>query len=159
MEKSYKTGLGFGLTSGIITTLGLIVGLFAGTHSKQVVLAGILTIAIADAFSDSLGIHISEESKTQSTTLDIWKATITTFISKMLFALIFIIPLLLMPINSAVIVSVIIGMVILGIFSYYIGVSRNSSPIKTIIEHLLIGLVVIFLTNYLGNVISETIIK
>ncbi|MBW2265656.1 MAG: hypothetical protein JRF28_05735, partial [Deltaproteobacteria bacterium] len=56
MKHALKTGLSFGLTSGTITTLGLMVGLHSGTHSKLVVLGGILTIAIADAFSDALGI-------------------------------------------------------------------------------------------------------
>ena len=55
--------MSFGLTSGIITTLGLIVGLHSGTHSKLAVIGGILTIAMADAFSDALGIHVSEESE------------------------------------------------------------------------------------------------
>jgi len=62
-----KVGFSFGLTSGIITTLGLMVGLNAGTHSKLVVIGGILTIAIADAFSDALAIHISEESENRHT--------------------------------------------------------------------------------------------
>jgi acid phosphatase family membrane protein YuiD len=60
MKDSLRTGISFGLTSAVITTLGLMVGLHSGTHSKIVVLAGILTIAIADAFSDALGIHVSE---------------------------------------------------------------------------------------------------
>jgi len=55
MKDSLRTGISFGLTSAVITTLGLMVGLHSGTHSKIVVLAGILTIAIADAFSDALG--------------------------------------------------------------------------------------------------------
>ena len=63
MNHSVKVGFSFGLTSAVITTLGLIVGLNAGTHSKLVVLGGIITIAIADAFSDALGIHVSEESE------------------------------------------------------------------------------------------------
>ena len=63
MKPSYRTGLSFGLTSGIITTLGLIVGLNGSTHSKFAVIGGILTIAIADAFSDALGIHVSQESQ------------------------------------------------------------------------------------------------
>jgi hypothetical protein len=50
MKDSIRTGISFGLTSAVITTLGLMVGLHSGTHSKIVVLAGILTIAIADAF-------------------------------------------------------------------------------------------------------------
>ena len=61
-KHSLRIGFSFGLTSGIITTLGLMVGLHAGTHSRLAVIGGILTIAIADAFSDALGIHISEES-------------------------------------------------------------------------------------------------
>ena len=63
LKHSIKIGFSFGLTSGIITTLGLMVGLHYGTGSKLVVLGGILTIAIADAFSDALGIHMAEESE------------------------------------------------------------------------------------------------
>jgi len=48
------------------------VGLHSGTHSKIVVLAGILTIAIADAFSDTLGIHVSEEANDTNTVKQIW---------------------------------------------------------------------------------------
>jgi len=80
IKQSFKTGLSFGLTSGIITTLGLIVGLHSGTHSKMVVIGGILIIAIADAFSDALGIHISEESENEHTTREVWESSIATLI-------------------------------------------------------------------------------
>ena len=63
MNHSLKTGLAFGLTSGTITTIGLMVGLHSGTHSSLIVVGGILTIAVADAFSDALGIHIAEEAE------------------------------------------------------------------------------------------------
>ena len=55
MREAFRTGASFGLTSGVLTTLGLIVGLYAGTHSKLAVMGGIFTIAIADALSDALG--------------------------------------------------------------------------------------------------------
>ncbi|TKS61160.1 MAG: membrane protein [Nitrospira sp.] len=71
MKASWKTGLSFGLTSGVITTLGLMVGLHSGTHSRAIVIGGILTIAIADAMSDALGIHVSEESKNSGPTRQI----------------------------------------------------------------------------------------
>ena len=58
MKHSIKIGFSFGLTSGIITTLGLIVGLNSGTRSRLAVVGGVLTIAIADAFSDASGIHL-----------------------------------------------------------------------------------------------------
>ncbi len=95
MKHSLKIGISFGLTSGIITTLGLIVGLHSGTHSRLIVIGGILIIAIADAFSDALGIHISEESENKHDTKEIWESTIFTFLSKFVFALTFIAPFLL----------------------------------------------------------------
>ncbi len=38
MKHSIKTGVSFGLTSGIITTLGLMVGLNSSTHSRIAVI-------------------------------------------------------------------------------------------------------------------------
>jgi len=74
MRHSLKVGFSFGLTSGIITTLGLMVGLHSGAHSKLVLIGGVLTIAIADAFSDALGIHMSEESENRHTTRETWES-------------------------------------------------------------------------------------
>ena len=46
MKDSLNEGFSFGLTPGIITTLGLMVGLRAGTHSRLAVLSGILTMLV-----------------------------------------------------------------------------------------------------------------
>ncbi len=156
MKQSLKTGFSFGLTSGTITTLGLMVGLHSGTHSKLVVIGGILTIAIADAFSDALGIHISEESKNKHTIKEIWESTISTFVSKFVFAVTFIIPVLLFPLTTAIIVSIVWGLSILGIFSFYIAKEQKINCWKVIIEHLLIALMVIGITHYVGNWIGST---
>lgn len=94
IKKSIRTGFGFGITSGVITTLGLMIGLHSGTQSKAAVLGGILTIAVADAFSDALGIHISEESKGTHTQKEIWTATFSTFFAKLIFAFSFIFPVI-----------------------------------------------------------------
>lgn len=155
IRHSFKTGLSFGLTSGIITTLGLMVGLHSGTHSKLVVIGGILTIAVADAFSDALGIHISEESENQHTSKEIWEATFSTFWSKFVFALTFIIPLLLLPLSKAVLVSVIWGLSLLGIFSFYLARERKVKPWRVITEHLVIAVIVIFITHYIGDWIGS----
>ena len=85
MQHSIKVGLSFGLASGVITTLGLMVGLNAGTSSKMVVLGGILTIAIADSMSDAMGIHMSEESENVHNAKEIWTSTVTTFLAKLVF--------------------------------------------------------------------------
>ena len=156
MKHSLKTGFSFGLTSGIITTLGLMVGLHSGTHSTPVVIGGILIIAIADAFSDALGIHISEESENKHTTKDIWESTLFTFLSKFVFTLTFIVPLLLFQLSTAIIVSVIWGLSLLGLFSFYIAKEQKAKPWNMIIEHLAIALIVIVITHYVGDWVGVT---
>jgi VIT1/CCC1 family predicted Fe2+/Mn2+ transporter len=155
IKHSIKTGFSFGLTSGIITTLGLMVGLHSGTNSKLVVLGGILTIAIADAFSDALGIHISEEAENKHNAKEIWESTISTFLSKLLFALTFIIPVLLFELLTAIVVSVIWGLSILTILSFSIAKEQKAKPWKVIAEHLIIALIVIIITHYVGDWISS----
>lgn len=152
MKTSIRKGLGFGLTSGIITTLGLIVGLNSGTHSKAIILSGIFVIAIADALSDSLGIHISEEAGGKGVKdKEVWESTISTLLFKFIFALSFIIPILLFDLQTAIMVSIVWGMVLLSIFSFYIAKWKNKSPLKVIAEHLIIAILVIILTNFVGS--------
>lgn len=154
MRRALKTGFSFGLTSGIITTLGLMVGLHSGTHSRMVVIGGILTIAIADAFSDALGIHISQEAQNKHTKKEVWLATISTFFSKLLFALTFVLPVLFLELLPAMVVSVIWGLLVLSVFSFLIGRQQKTDPWKVVLEHLVIALVVIVATHFIGDWIT-----
>jgi vacuolar iron transporter family protein len=154
MEHSKEVGLSFGLTSAIITTTGLMVGLGSTVNSKLVVLGGVLTIAVADAFSDSLGIHISEESENVHSRKQIWTSTISTFLAKFLFALTFVVPILFFELNTAIVINIIWGLSLLGVFSYRMGVKEKINPWGVVGEHLLIAVIVIVLTHYLGQFIS-----
>ncbi len=156
MRHSLKTGFSFGLTSGIITTLGLIVGLHSGTHSRIVIIGGIITIAIADSLSDSVGIHISEESEGKHNSREIWESTISTLVSKFIFSISFVIPILLLSLSTAITISLIWGFSLIGIFSYYTAKLRKSKPWKSILEHLSIALLVIVITHYVGVWVSIT---
>jgi len=154
MKLSIIKGFSFGLTSGIITTLGMIVGLHSGTHSAKVILAGISVIAISDALSDALGMHISEESENKHTAKEIWESTFATFLSKLIFALTFIIPILLLPLSTAIIVSIVWGLSLIMIFSYYIAKSEGIIPYKPVLEHLLIAIFVVAITHYIGDLVA-----
>ncbi len=151
MKHALKTGVSFGLTSGAITTLGLMVGLHSGTHSKLVVIGGIITIAVADAFSDALGIHLSEESENIHTSKQIWLATFSTFTSKFLFALTFLIPVLILPLGKAVLVSIGWGISILTMLSYIMAKAQKEKPWKIISEHIFIAVSVIIIAHYIGD--------
>lgn len=150
MKHSIKVGFSFGLTSGIITTLGLMIGLNSSTNSSIVVIGGIMTIAIADSLSDALGIHISEEAENKHTEIEIWESTISTFLFKFIIASSFVIPILLLELTIAIIVNIILGLFLLCIFSFNIAKSQKTKPLQVVLEHLLIAIVVIIAAYYVG---------
>ncbi len=157
-SQAIETGINFGLTSGVITTLGLMVGLHSGTKSMLAVVGGIITIAIADSLSDALGIHISKEAEGTASKKEIWLATFVTLITKMVMALSFIIPVLLFDLTKAIIISVIWGMFVLSILSYKLAISQNEKPIVVVSEHLGIAILVVFATYYVGDIVSALFI-
>ena len=151
-----RTGLFFGATSGVITTLGLITGLNAGTQSITAVLGGIFVIAVADSMSDALGIHLAEEADPNTDHEHVWQATITTFLTKLIFALSFAVPLLLLPLGPAVIASIIWGMAVIIMLSYFLARSQNESPWYIILEHLGIAILVVVLSHFIGVWVANT---
>jgi len=158
MKSSFKTGICFGLTSGIITTLGLMVGLHSGTKSALAVIGGVLTIAVADAFSDALGMHISQESQDHKTTKEIWESTLSTFFSKLFFALTFIIPVLLFynSLGTAMIISIGWGLSLLEVLSFIIAKEKKEKAWRVVTEHVGIALIVIIIAHFVGDLIAMT---
>jgi len=154
MKGSARKGFSFGLTSGIVTTLGMIVGLNAWTGSKLVVIGGILSIAIADSFSDALGIHVSEESRPGLDPKKVWISTFSTLLWKFVFSLTFIVPILLFNYPWSILVSIIWGLFALALFSYSIAKNRKDNAFYVIMEHLVIAIVVIVITHLVGRWLS-----
>jgi vacuolar iron transporter family protein len=159
MKHSLKVGFSFGITSAIITTLGLIVGLNSSTHSRTVVIGGILMIAIADAFSDALGIHVSEESEGKHSRREIWESTISTFFYKFVFSLSFVVPFLIFSLANAVAVSILWGLILLNTFSYLLAKGQRKRHVwKVVAEHFFIAIIVIVATKILGEVVGKIFI-
>lgn len=156
MNEAIQKGLGFGLTSGIITTLGLMVGLSSGTHLRSAVLGGILTIAIADALSDAFGVHVSEEAENKHSAKEVWISTSVTFVCKFLFAITFAVPVLFFSLRNALIISIIWGFSLLLVYSIYIARKDQEKPVHVAIEHLTIAVLVIIITHFTGLWIGKT---
>ncbi len=149
-NKGARTGIFFGATSGVITTIGLIVGLHAGTQSLIAVLGGILVVAIADALSDAMGIHLAQEADPDSTDDHIWAATIWTFLTKLVVALTFALPLLWLPLQTAVIVCVSWGLLVITLLSAYLARIQQIGALTVITEHLGIAIVVVTVSYFIG---------
>lgn len=120
------------------------------------VLGGIFVIAIADSMSDALGIHLAEEAEPDATAQHIWAATVSTFLNKFLFAISFAVPLLLLPLDQAVIASVAWGMLVITVLSVFIARAQQSSALASIAEHLGIALLVVLLSHGIGLWVGQT---
>ena len=151
---SIKTGLSFGLTSGIITTLGLMIGLDAGTHSRLAVLGGIIVIAVADGLADAMSIHISEESEGTHTALQVWKSAAAAFFSKAVLTLSFAVIVLAFELPTAIIISLVWGTLLLTTLSYGLAKLEKAVAWKVIAEHLAIATFVIVVSFLVGNWVS-----
>lgn len=155
-NKGARTGIFFGATSGVITTIGLIVGLHAGTQSLVAVLGGILVVAVADAMSDAMGIHLAQEADPDSSHDHVWAATIWTFLTKLVVASTFAIPLLWLPLQTAVIASVSWGLLVITILSAYLARMQRIRALPVITEHLVIAIVVVTVSYFIGIWVRTT---
>lgn len=119
MRESLKSGVSFGITSGIITTLGIILGLNASTHSKLAVIGGIISIATADGLSEAMGMHIAKKSESKHMKY-VWESTFALLIAKFLMTMTFAIAVLLLELSTGIAVNIVYGLALLVILSYFV---------------------------------------
>jgi len=153
------TGVSFGLTSGTITALGMLVGLYAATSSTLAVVAGLVTMAIADGLADAAGLHIVEEAqmekgRTRYNSKEIWLTTLVTFLSVTGIILTFVIPILFFPIDTAVLIAIGWGLLLLVLLNLFIAKIKKEEPVKLIIEHIVLAAFVIIVSNWVGGLIG-----
>ena len=77
------------------------------------------------------------------------------FISKFIFAATFLIPILTLDLDKAVIVGLIWGFFLIGIFSYKIAKDRNENPFTAVAEHTTIAVIVLAVIHFTGNLIKS----
>ena len=106
--------------------------------------------------SDALGIHLAEEADPEKTHGQVWAATISTFLNKFLFALSFAVPLLFLPLDQAVIASLVWGMLVITVLSYFLARAQKAAPLMIIAEHLGIAIVVVVLSHLIGDWVGNT---
>jgi len=143
----------FGSSAAIITDVSLIVGLGSARAGKGPILAGLLTIAVADNISDSLGIHLYKESEGYDQKLS-FVSTVLNFLSRLLISCTFIAIVLVLPMAQAVYIGLIWGLLLIVFISYLISRRNKDNPIKEIAIHVLVAAVVIALSRWLGHEIA-----
>lgn len=148
-------GAAFGVTSGVITTLAVLIGVNLATASKFATIAAILTVAVADALSDAAGIYAAKEAERDVSVKQIWLATLTSFLGKFIFSLIFVIPFIIFAAVTAILVSVLFAAIVLFTMGAFVAARRGKRRLQSAVEHSLVGLGVAFLSYMLGILLSN----
>ncbi len=139
----------FGSTAGIVTSLGLIVGLSAASTSRSMVIGSLLIVALADNLTDSLGVHIYQESE-ELAEREALHVTIANFLTRLIVSLSFIGLVLVLPSPLSLWVSLLWGLWLLSILSYLLARERHADAFGEIIKHCGVALLVIALSLLVG---------
>lgn len=152
------TRFSFGATSAIITCLAFIIGLSKSPNPTLGIIGSLLVIAIADNISDSLGIHIYQESDQKKSDF-VRISTILNFLTRFFVIMVFIAFVLWLPLILAIICSIVWGLSLLIVLSYFIAKVQQKNPVRAIIEHVAIAIIVILISNFLSEWILHLFIS
>lgn len=139
----------FGGPAAIVTSMGLIVGLDAATVTKAAVIESLLIIALADNLTDSLSVHIYQESE-RLAERQAFRNTVANFFTRLFTSSTFVIILLFSRMPFAVYACVIWGFVLLSGLSYLLAKVRRVDPVSEIVKHSAIAVVVIGVSRAIG---------
>lgn len=148
--------ISYGGTAAVVTSMALINGLIAANATKPVIVSALLIAALADNLSDTLSIHIYQESE-QLNKRDALTGTITNFLTRLLFGISFVLLVGLFPLPYVAKAAIIWGMLLLAILTYLVARERKVKPLPEVLKHLLIASVVITVSMMIGHWIGAII--
>ncbi len=151
---SFIGNFSFGISSAVLTTLGMIVGLDSATKSEFAVISGIVSVAIADSFSDAIGMYSSKKSERGVSSSSAFKSAFNVFLGKLVFTLSFIFPFLFFSYNKAIFLSILWGLFLLAVVNMQIAYVNEENSLISVIKNTFIALTIMFLSFIAGMLIS-----
>jgi VIT1/CCC1 family predicted Fe2+/Mn2+ transporter len=149
MSQRHLQGISFGTTSAVVTSMGMSVGLNAATAAKATIVSGLLIIAIADNISDSLSIHVYQESEGLESK-SAFRSTVTNFLARFLATSTFVALVVLLPPAMMGPVLLAWGLVLLSALTFLLARARGVSVPAEIAKHVTVALLVVFVSRTLG---------
>jgi VIT1/CCC1 family predicted Fe2+/Mn2+ transporter len=141
--------LSFGGPAAIVTGMGLIMGFDAATLAKSTIIISLLLFGIADNLTDSLSVHIYQESE-RLAQRDAFRTTVANFFTRFFVCVTFILILLLLPSSIAIFVSAIWGFILLSVLSYFLARTRGVGAVSEILKHCAVAVAVIAISRAIG---------
>lgn len=154
-----RQGMFFGVNSGVITTTGLLAGISQISLTPIYLIITIMSLAISDSASESMGLFISKKAqnlndRTDGPLLSMLSLSTTKFIIVSSFLL----PLLFtksLKYYKNLIWPLMWGLFLLCILDYNLSIRRKENFFTFYIPHVLVLVFVVFCSKYLGKIINS----
>ncbi|MDD5403918.1 MAG: hypothetical protein PHZ14_05190 [Sulfuricella sp.] len=148
--------ISYGGSAAIVTSMALVSGLDAAGATKSVAVSALLVAALADNLTDSLSIHIFQESE-QLEQKEAFAGTVTNFVTRLLVCLSFALLVGFLPISIAVESIIVWGMSLLAALTFMVARERKVGVLLEIAKHLLVAAAVIIVSKAIGHWISAAL--
>lgn len=140
----------FGATSAIITSVGLIVGFGSAEVPKSVIISSLLIVGLADNLTDTLSIHIFQESELLEQRA-VFRATISNFLTRASIAGTF--AIISLPLSGwlAVLTCLAWGLTLLVGLTCFVARNRGARIATELLKHIALAGIVILASGLIGS--------
>jgi hypothetical protein len=144
--------ISFGAASAIVTSMGMIVGFGTAGVSRPTIIAGLLIVGLADNLTDSLSIHIYQESEKLEQRAA-FRATTGNFAARLIISLSFVLLAFTFSRYAMMSVCLIWGALLLATLTWFVAKNRNANVLTEAFKHLAVAAVVIAASFAAGTLI------
>jgi predicted membrane protein (TIGR00267 family) len=159
-------GAAFGTMDGLITILGVVIGIATATQNSEVVVISGLVAGLANAFGNAFGFYASElaeraehiqENQHVSSMVETRRSTLLAFAHSLASTLVIVAPFVMLGLMYAMIASLILALALLFALGAVVGKFSRASPWKFGIRYVLLGLAGAALSFMVGAAVGSAL--
>jgi predicted membrane protein (TIGR00267 family) len=159
-------GVAFGTMDGLITILGVVIGIASATQNSGAVVISGLVAGLANAFGNTFGFYASElaeraehiqENQHVSSMTEARRSTLLAFAHSFASTIIIVTPFVILDLRYAMIASLILALVLLFALGIVVGRFSHASPWMFGIRYALLGLAGAALSFLVGAIVGSVL--
>ncbi len=155
-------GLTFGLVDGIVTMLGVVIGVAQATGDKRVVIVSGVVAGVANAFGNSIGFYGSElaergehmvEGREPSSMTEVRRSSLLSLLMSLGATAVLTVPFLAFSQNLAMVVALALGGVLLFSLGSIVGRLWRRHPLRYGLTYFALGIAGAGLSYFVGDIV------
>jgi predicted membrane protein (TIGR00267 family) len=157
-------GVAFGTMDGLITILGVVIGIASATQNSGAVVISGLVAGMANAFGNAFGFYASElaeraehiqENQHLSSMTETRRSTVLAFVHSLGSTIVVVAPFLVLGLRYAMAASLILALALLYALGAIVGKFSHASPWRFGIRYVLLGLAGAALSFIVGQAVGS----